>query len=540
MIGILSRFLGGGEWDLNVVEPPWSTRPSIYEHIKSHIVAGETGLSDGGDDLPDDAEVFDEGGLRWVSGGMDGAFGHHGGGDYGQDAAKEVFGLVTSVLKNCTRESVRKLYEAFKEGSAIDLVDPLLELTIGEEDIDANRLHDLAIWLASKAPDREPVKVALAFLGVLQGSDDRETILTLARHEEFTLYASVAITNREENPDRTLWEIAKNVDGWGRIQAVERLAGTTDPEIKDWLLREGYKNAVMYEYLAYTCATAGDLHGALSAGQIDEALLLGAGDIIQTLIMGQGGPAEGIDDFAHGAAVTQDYLRHLDGRAESLEQFLVLKTIERFLSDDEEDWSERSERGWTSEARQSMLATVRKFVGDDKWRGMALTGLRSDDERTFNTAAEVAKELGIDTWDEYYTRTEGGRDYWYYLMQTEDRSRIEKIVELAEARIPLPEIATGPGDELGLGPEFKHHGALDFVLQDLGKFPGLGWTLIKAGLRSPVVRNRNMGIRALAGWDRERWPEGASEYVESCLDAEPNDEVRKGFMKLLAGEPLGF
>jgi hypothetical protein len=218
----------------------------------------------------------------------------------------------------------------------------------------------------------------------------------------------------------------------------------------------------------------------------------------------------------------------------------VLKKIERFLSDDEEDWSERSERGWASEARQSMLAAVQKFVGDEKWRGIVLTSLQSDDEHTFATAAEAAKKLGIDTWDEYYTRTEDGQDYWCYLMQTEDRSRIEKVVELAEARIPLSEIATGPGDELGLGPEFKHHGALDFVLQDLGKFPGLGWTLIEAGLRSPVVRNRNMGIRALAGWDREKWPEGAKEYVESCLDAEPNDEVRKGLVKLLAGEPLGF
>lgn len=540
MIGILSRFLGGGEWDIEAVEPPWGTRPSIYEHIKSHIVPGEAGLSDGGDELPDDAEVFEEGALRWVSGGMDGAFGHHGGGDNGQDAAQKVFGLVTSVLKDCTRERVRKLYEALREGSAIDFVDPLLELTINEKNIDANRLHDLAVWVATKAPDREPVKMALAFLGVLQGGDDRETLLTLARHEEFTLYACVAVANREEDPERTLWEIAKNVDGWGRIQAVERLAGTTDPEIENWLLREGYKNAVMYEYLAYTCATAGNLHGALSAGRIDDALLLGASDIIQTLMMGQGGPAEGIDDYEHGAVVTQDYLRHLKGRAESLEQFLVLKTIERFLSDDEEDWSERSERGWTSEARQSMLATVEEFVGDDKWRGMALAGLRSDDERTFNTAAEAAKVLGIDTWDEYYTRTMSGRDYWYYLMRTEDRSRIEKVVELAEERIPLSEIATGPSDELGLGPEFKHHGALDFILQDLGKFPGLGWTFIKAGLRSPVVRNRNMGIRALAGWDREKWPEGAKEYVESCLEAEPNDEVRKGFMKLLAGESLGF
>ena len=79
ILGFLSRFLGGGDWNLETVDPPWGSRPSIYPHIKAHIVAGKNGLADGGDKLPDDAAVFQEGGLRWVSGGMDSAFGHHGG-----------------------------------------------------------------------------------------------------------------------------------------------------------------------------------------------------------------------------------------------------------------------------------------------------------------------------------------------------------------------------------------------------------------------------------------------------------------------------
>jgi hypothetical protein len=45
-------------------------------------------------------------------------------------------------------------------------------------------------------------------------------------------------------------------------------------------------------------------------------------------------------------------------------------------------------------------------------------------------------------------------------------------------------------------------GALDFILQDLRRFPGKGRPLIRAGLQSPVVRNRNMTVRALAAWGR--------------------------------------
>ncbi len=538
-VGFLTRLLGGG-WDLTAVEPPWGARPSIYEHIESHIAAGKDGLSEGGDQLPDEAELFEEGALRWVSGGMDGAFGHHGAGGNEQDSAEQVFGLLKAVLESSTNDRVSQLYHAFARGSSLDYVDPLLERIINDSRLEVDRLHELAVWLATRAADREPVKVALALLGVFQGYDDREIILTLARHEEFTLYASVAITNTEENPERTLWQVARQVDGWGRIQAVERLAETTDPEIRGWLLRQGYKNSILYEYLAHTCAMAGDLHGALAAEQIDEALLLGAGEIIQTLIAGQGGPAEGIDDYEHGASVTQRYLYHLDGRANRLEQFLVLKSVEQYLAASEEDWDERAKRGWTPEARASMEAAVETFVSNEKWRPMAQADLRSDHWRTFGSAADAASHLGIDTWDEYYSRTKNGQDYWFQLMQTRDRARIEKVVALAESQLPLSEIATGPSDEMGLGPEFEHHGALDSILQELANFPVLGWALIKTGLRSPVVRNRNMAIRALAGWDRGQWPEGAAELVENCRAEEPEEDVKESFAKLLAGEPLDF
>ena len=61
-----------------------------------------------------------------------------------------------------------------------------------------------------------------------------------------------------------IWKLAKAVHGWGRIHAVNYLADLTiTPEIKDWMLREGFRNRVLNEYLAYSCATAGELKQAL-------------------------------------------------------------------------------------------------------------------------------------------------------------------------------------------------------------------------------------------------------------------------------------
>ena len=66
--------------------------------------------------------------------------------------------------------------------------------------------------------------------------------------------------------------LATHVHGWGRVHLVERLESTNNAEIKEWLLRDGYKNSVMYEYLAYPCATTGGLLHALTNGG-DDGLL---------------------------------------------------------------------------------------------------------------------------------------------------------------------------------------------------------------------------------------------------------------------------
>jgi hypothetical protein len=525
-----SHLTGTTEWSPEAIEPPWGDRQSIYEHIKAHIVDGQDGLVEGGDTLPDDAVRFGDNSMRWASGGLDGVFGHHGAGESVSDAAGTAFGQLKAALAEPTQQNLNSLYETLTKARAIEIADPLLERVVNDGTIDANRFREFSVWLATKAADREPVKFALAFLGLLRGRDDYDVILSLARHEEFTLYASVAVTNREESPDATLWQIAKHVDGWGRIQTVERLASTDDPDIREWLLREGYKNSIMNEYLAYTCATEGDLHGALCAPEIDGALLNGAGDIIQALITGQDGPAAGIDDYDKASEATGLYLQHIDGRATTLDHFLVLKSIEGYLADDSTDW----------EDKQSMLCIAQRLTRDDKWREVALENLGSDDRMTFYSATEAARYLDIDPWDEYYRRTERGEDHWWNLMQTDDAERAARVFELAESMIPLEEVATGPSDSPGLGPGYTYHSALDYILQDLGRFPGMGWNLVQAGLQSPTIRNRNMALRALDGWTQENWPDGAREAIQNARNIEPDSDLRESLEKLLNGQPLGF
>jgi hypothetical protein len=290
----------------------------------------------------------------------------------------------------------------------------------------------------------------------------------------------------------------------------------------------------MYEYLAYTCATAGGLREALDAGTVGRELLRGAGDIIRALITG--GPAQDIDDYEDGALVVERYLHHLGTEPKELEHLLVVNHIGRFL-DGEADWAARERRGWTSSRRLAIRNRVVALKGLPHWRDMATTDLASSDPAIFYRADEAAKALGIDTWDHHFARLEsGGDDGWFQVMQTDDPVRIDRVVALAEKVLPLDEIAGGPAEEMGLGAKWRGHHHLDFVLQDLGRFAGKGWPLIRAGLRSPVIRNRHMALRALSSWKRADWPPEAEPLLRTALGREPDGDVRQAIHSLLSGE----
>lgn len=145
----------------------------------------------------------------------------------------------------------------------------------------------------------------------------------------------------------------------------------------------------------------------------------------------------------------------------------------------------------------------------------------------------------VDQQQHHFNRLkEGSGDSWYAVMQTDDPKRIDEVLQLAESTIPLDEIATGPAEEMGLGPEWAHHSHLDFVLQDLRRFPGKGWPSIRTGARSPVVRNRHMALRALSPWGKDRWPTEAPALLERALQEEPDEDVRSEIETLLAGKQL--
>ena len=509
-----------------------SRGPSIYDFVRAHLdPAGR--LDEPGLSLPDEARVS-SGELRWAAGAKDGALGHHVGAGRAQGQASEIAAVFVEACKRPSKRNLTKLYEAVSDDSVLGFVDPMIEKLV-ELRPDRADLHALGRWLATTGSDRGAVKVGIAILGMTGLDSDVDVVRALGAHEEFTLFAAVALDNGLAEPESELWSLASAVDGWGRIQCVKRLRNTQDPEIRAWILRQGFRNCVMYEYLAYIAATTGGLLAALEEPDPDRELLTAAGEILEALIMG--GPAEDLDDYDAGADAVEAFLRHMETRAESLDDFHAVAAIRRYLAQ-EHGWDERSGRGWTASRREVFEAKCAEILDRDEWQDRIDVGLLSNDRAEFWQAEQAARHRGIDTFELHVGKIRedplGGA--WFQAWAQADRLRAQQLVELVRQLLPLNEIGTGPADVLGMGLEWRTHAALDWTLQALRDHQAVGSDLVLVGLKSPVVRNRNMSLNILKAWSPAMWPVGARELAEDLAKGDPNEKVRMFAAEVLRRE----
>lgn len=528
----MALFFKERPWSLDSLTPPWGQLPSIYEHLRT---TPDSQL------LPDQPLVRKRGTLKWAAGAWDGVVGHH---VSRSDSTKAIFQILTplqSLLQRPKDKALAVLYERVAQDSILAFVDQLLsELERSRAEYDAQRLHEVGRYFVTRSAHREAVKFGMALLGLVGDASDSEVLKILGRNEEFTLYAAVALLRVAADPERALWDLARSVHGWGRIHLVERLKGTQNLEIQSWLLREGFRNTIMNEYLACICARTGRLHDVLKQKQVDDALLDATADIIQALITG--GPAEGIDDYSHAPQACEAYIDHVWARPNiGLKHFIAVAALRDFLTSPD-GWERRQERGWTEERRFALKALCDNVFGREAWRRMTLDNLSSGDSTVFAIADQAAEILAIDTWDMHFARVQTApltSHSWYRLMKQTDHVRIDRVLAFAESVIPFVQIETGPANEIGLGPGFEPHHTLDWIVQDLGRFPGHGWRLIRAGLQSPVERNRCMAARALSAWPRESWPSDAFHVLQRAHDREPDEDIRCNLAQILNPEPKG-
>lgn len=173
-------------WFVSAVLPRVVPGVSIYEHLRQNVDPSGRLPAEMG--LPDDANAMSR--IRWVPGAMDGVASHHFGLAGDVDRVGKVAGLLAAVCRRSSARELRKLYAAVADDDVMDYLDGLLERLVREQP-NRQALHAVGTWLATTAPDRGPVKLGIALLGVTGLGGDVAVVRVLGAHEEFTLFSAV-------------------------------------------------------------------------------------------------------------------------------------------------------------------------------------------------------------------------------------------------------------------------------------------------------------------------------------------------------------
>ena len=516
----------------------WRTDNSILKFLFSNL-DNKGNLSETAHDLPD--EKKDDEKIRFAAGLMDAMFGA----DDSDDSKKRVAELLKHLKKIATKGdkiSEQEFYRLITENEGvIGIIDEFLQAIVNEALPIQPYLFNFAKDLATRTDKRNAVKFGIAILGLCQNKSVLNEIKILGLHDEFTVYSTIAIANLSDNAEYDLWELAQKVDGWGKIQLVDRLARPELKEpIKDWLILDGYKNSIMYEYLAYTCATNGELHKKLESEQIENKLFKSASDIIEALIA-IGGPAEDITSYPFASQVIQDFIRHAKKHAIDILDFNALQKIKDFLTELQNDIGEQKKNGWNQDIISNCLIEIVEILNSRDWKIVAYEGLKSNDNVIYWNAKQAAEKLGIDLWETVWARLEEkplDSSSWYDVTHYGKPEHSDKIIDFALKHLPFDELATGAKDSNGFGDNYNKHASLEYATTLLENFPKKGEKIVLTSLRNPVTRNRNMAIKVLDKWKQENWSSEIEKEIRHLREIEPNSDTKENIERLLNGQEL--
>ena len=256
------------------------------------------------------------------------------------------------------------------------------------------------------------------------------------------------------------WAITAVPDGLSLFRPIP----DAENEIKEWLLRGGYRNTVMDEYVAYLVAHACGLKHALDEHEVDEELLDAAGGLVVALL--RGGPAQDIDDYHDGVPVITSYIEHVRRCPMTIDRAGTVAEIRRWLTSPDADWRQRPVgAGRARFGSRSRTPARRSWIKPRRssWSRMACEPGMTRCSRRRTTCWPHGNRHLRATCLASSGRSSSKRKLVSRVRQA-DEARMCCIVALAEATLPLAAVATGPADLLGLGPEFAVHGCIDFVL----------------------------------------------------------------------------
>ncbi|WP_342467712.1 hypothetical protein [Bacillus sp. FSL W8-0629] len=485
---------------------PWDHKEKIVPFIQQQIQSHHKIVDDR---LPDEDYLFDENEPRLAPGLS----------DYYVDErpapfyVKKLLKLFEIQLNHPTNETRKKTYEKIISNNMASRNSELIE-RFQQTQWAESRVQQEALWLLEHAAHREVVKFAVMILGCTNCEKYKELLFTIGMHEEFTSYVVFALKNGTIQGNEHVWRLAKSVDGWGKISAVEQLEAST-PEIKRWLLTKGCENTIMNEYLAYTCALNGDLETALSEDEISKEIYDGASLIIQALLEDEVS-IYGIDEYSNASSVLCRFIHHAHKHCQTIEDFYPILKINEFLNDEQEIWEDRLNASWKQDDYKAIQEAVQPFINDSRWPKLATDSLH----QVFSSQAlEIALFYRLDVIEHLFALLEKdptNSEIYFAVMDTNHHQHIRELCTFAETHLSLSNLSD---DEVA---------CLQYIVQDLYEHEGVGLPLIQAALRSNDGNLQYHALSVLKEWSPSYSQQAATrELIEHIAVKTKDKEDRK-------------
>jgi len=422
--------------------------------------------------------------------------------------------------------SLEPFETAATDAGALTTVEALLSRVLADLPLPPDALAALVCAVLAESATPEAIKLALALAGLLRGGTDFEPVLRLcAVHDEFTLYAGVALLDRGADPEATWLAIAQRVYGWGRVHAVHRLcAQKVGPLARRWLLTEGSANDVLPAYTALTIAEQTDPIVALGDAPEDTALLNGLGALYEGLC--DEGPCAGMSAWESGAefcAALAEALARAPLSAERLNTLLRVRTTATTL-------------GEASAARAQ--SAVESVLAREDFEPSLRSWLRDEGPETRRAARQVLRALDRDAREEAFLEIERAPHEtmgWFEAADGADEPTLARVVERARAHLAPDALATGA--TTAVFDRDPRGQCMDFVLQALRTNPRAGVDLLASALAMPTVRARHMALQAAALLPVADRSGALRDALERCAGHDPDEKLRSAAREVAAGRP---
>jgi hypothetical protein len=447
------------------------------------------------------------------------------------EPSRRVDELTQALLLACHtpgRRARQLLERALGQDDCIQWIDQIGARIAGNPAINPEKARPLLRSIALSTSQRGTLKYAIALLGFCGNSEDIPLFETVGRHEEFTLYAAVALANTLTDPLEAWFRLAHLVRGWGKIDLVTRIceAKPAREDVRNWLLRHGCENEIMDEYLGLIVAEGADLVGALRQADPDDELIRGAGIILRAISLG--GPAPGFEEYPEGPEAVRLFLNHLVRRPGALHCLVHAGALRDYMLSSECTWPDRLE----------LLGLAAQVIAQPHWPQHVERYLASDNKQESWNAWVGARIIRVNVVPELTVQLRNrpiDPGLWYRFVAGCDSAVMETALDLAQELLPLQEMFTGPLEETE---EFEYgdtpYSCLGFVLQALRDFPGKGEALLIRALSSKSVGNRTMALSVLHEWSSGMVTPEIRSAVEVCSRRDPSARVKRFAEETLA------